>query len=303
MGKLQTFGTNLTSGQGAENVAANATGESRVNPDRPANDFRSTTEREVLTRIEAARTRKARIREDRITLSHGAGGKATHTLIEAMFLENFRNPILEAMEDQAELKINGARLAFTTDSFVVSPLFFPGGNIGDLAVNGTVNDLAVGGARALYLSAGFILEEGFPIADLSRIVVSMKSAAQAASVQIVTGDTKVVQKGKGDGCYINTSGVGVMDRPINLSAASATPEAAAISLSTVATPPASRVAHASRIRRRIEPAARVTRSSYLDQSASNGFDLQLATRQHDRDAMSRSARAPSGAVSEPRLRS
>src|SRR5213594_887135 len=123
-------------------------------------------EEQVLARIDRQRRRKARIKEERITLAHGAGGKATHTLIDALFLESFRNPVLEAMEDQATISVAGARLAFTTDSFVVHPLFFPGGNIGDLAVNGTVNDLAVGGARPLYLSASFILEEGFPIAAL-----------------------------------------------------------------------------------------------------------------------------------------
>ena len=142
--------------------------------------------------------RKPRIREERITLSHGAGGKATHTLIEAVFLDAFRNPLLEPLEDGASLAVTGAgRLAFTTDSFVVSPLFFPGGDIGDLAVNGTVNDLAMCGARPLYLSCGFILEEGFPVADLQRIVASMAAAATRAGVQIVTGDTKVVAARQG----------------------------------------------------------------------------------------------------------
>jgi hydrogenase expression/formation protein HypE len=167
-------------------------------------------EQQVLERIDRARRRKARVREERITLSHGSGGKATQTLIEAIFLDAFRNPLLEPLEDAAEFSVEGARLALTTDSFVVSPLFFPGGDIGDLAVNGTVNDLAVSGARPLYLSAGFILEEGFPIADLTRIVESMTAAAGVAGVHIVTGDTKVVQRGKADGCYINTAGVGVV---------------------------------------------------------------------------------------------
>ena len=121
----------------------------------------------MLDRIDRARRRRPRIREERITLSHGAGGKATRTLIEAVFLDAFRNPLLEPLEDAAQLHVGGARLAFTTDSYVVSPLFFPGGDIGDLAVNGTVNDLAVSGATPLYLSAGFILEEGFPVADLT----------------------------------------------------------------------------------------------------------------------------------------
>jgi hydrogenase expression/formation protein HypE len=181
------------------------------------------TQSQVLERIELVRSKRTRLRDELITLAHGAGGKATHTLVDALFVEAFRNPILEAMEDQAVLGVGGSRVAFTTDSFVVSPLFFPGGNIGDLAVNGTVNDLAVGGAKPLYLSAAFILEEGFPIADLRRIVTSMQAAAASAGAQIVTGDTKVVQKGKGDGCYINTSGVGLIERPIVLSAAKCRP--------------------------------------------------------------------------------
>lgn len=180
-------------------------------------------EEQVLQRIDRQRRRKAKIKEERITLAHGAGGKATHTLIDALFLESFRNPVLEAMEDQASLTVGGTRLAFTTDSFVVHPLFFPGGNIGDLAVNGTVNDLAVGGARPLYLSAGFILEEGFPVADLQKIADSMAVAAAIAGVQIVTGDTKVVQKGLCDGVYINTAGIGIIERPINLGASTVKP--------------------------------------------------------------------------------
>lgn len=182
-----------------------------------------TKEQQVLARIERARRRKPKLREERITMAHGAGGKATHTLIEALFLPAFSNPVLERLEDQAVVGIGGVRLAFTTDSFVVSPLFFPGGNIGDLAVNGTVNDLVVSGARPLYLSAGFILEEGFPVADLERIVQSMAAAARAAGVAIVTGDTKVVQRGKGDGCYINTAGMGVIEREVSLGAAAVKP--------------------------------------------------------------------------------
>jgi hydrogenase expression/formation protein HypE len=182
-----------------------------------------TKEQQVLQRIERARRRKATIREERITMAHGAGGKATQTLVDALFLEAFRNPWLERLEDQAVVGLDGLRLAFTTDSFVVSPLFFPGGCIGDLAVNGTVNDLAVSGARPLYLSAGFILEEGFPVAELRRIVQAMAAAAAAAGVAIVTGDTKVVQRGKGDGCYINTAGVGVIERPVSLGGAHVKP--------------------------------------------------------------------------------
>ena len=177
----------------------------------------------VLERIDRARRSRPRVREDRITMSHGAGGKATQTLIQAIFLNEFRNPLLEPLEDAARLQVSGARVAFTTDSYVVSPLFFPGGDIGDLAVNGTVNDLATSGAVPLFLSAGFILEEGFPVDDLSRIVRSMRAAAEAAGVQVVTGDTKVVERGKADGCYINTAGVGIIERDVNLGVANARP--------------------------------------------------------------------------------
>jgi len=186
-------------------------------------------EQQVLDRIDRARRRRPRVREERITMSHGAGGKATRTLIEAIFLEAFRNPELERLEDSAELRLAGpgdgagARLALTTDSYVVSPLFFPGGDIGDLAVNGTVNDLSVAGATPLYLTAGFILEEGFPVADLIRVTGSMRAAAAAAGVRIVTGDTKVVQRGKADGCYINTAGVGLIERDVTLGVARARP--------------------------------------------------------------------------------
>jgi hydrogenase expression/formation protein HypE len=180
-------------------------------------------EQQVLDRIDRARRRRPKVREERITMSHGSGGKATHTLIDAVFLDAFRNPLLEPLEDAARLQLGESRVALTTDSYVVSPLFFPGGNIGDLAVNGTVNDLSVAGARPLYLSAGFILEEGFGVADLIRIVESMRDAAQAAGVQVVTGDTKVVEKGKADGCYINTAGVGVIDRDTALGVAHAQP--------------------------------------------------------------------------------
>ncbi len=170
---------------------------------------------DVLKKIE--RTRQARrhkfyLRDEKVTLSHGSGGKATHNLIEGVFAPAFSNPLLDPMDDAATFGINGTgeRLAFTTDTYVVSPLFFPGGDIGKLAVHGTINDLAMAGATPLYLSAGFILEEGFPIADLKRIVASMAQAATEAGVAIVTGDTKVVQRGKADGLFINTAGVGVI---------------------------------------------------------------------------------------------
>ncbi len=180
-------------------------------------------EQEVLDRAERARRRAPKVREERITLAHGAGGRSSHALTEAVFLEAFSNPALAALEDQALVAVGGERLAFTTDSFVVSPLFFPGGSIGDLAVNGTVNDLAVSGAQPRFLSAGFIIEEGLAVADLERIVADMRAAAAAAGVTIVTGDTKVVERGKGDGCYINTAGVGLLTRPIELGARFARP--------------------------------------------------------------------------------
>jgi hydrogenase expression/formation protein HypE len=180
-------------------------------------------EQQVLDRIDRARRRKPKVREERITMSHGSGGKATHTLIEAIFLDAFRNPLLEPLEDAAVFRVGGKRLALTTDSYVVRPLFFPGGDIGDLAVNGTVNDLSVAGATPLYLSAGFILEEGFPVADLIRVVASMKAAAERAGVHIVTGDTKVVERGKADGCYITTAGVGVIELDVTLGVATAQP--------------------------------------------------------------------------------
>lgn len=183
----------------------------------------TTTEQQVLDRIERARRRAPRVREEHITLAHGAGGKATQTLVEDVFVGAFGNPALEPLDDGAVLDLGTSRLVMTTDSYVVSPVFFPGGDIGDLAVNGTVNDLAVSGARPLYLSAGFILEEGFPVADLRRVAASMSAAAQRAGVAIVTGDTKVVQRGKGDGCYITTTGVGVLERPDRLGAAHVRP--------------------------------------------------------------------------------
>jgi hydrogenase expression/formation protein HypE len=183
----------------------------------------SDRERQVLDRIDRARRRKAHVKDERITLAHGAGGKATQTLIEAVFLEALRNPLLEPLEDQAVFTVAGARLAFTTDSYVVRPLFFPGGDIGELAINGTVNDLAMSGATPLHLSAGFIIEEGFPVEDLVRVVDSMARACTVAGVQVVTGDTKVVERGKADGCYINTAGVGVISHGFTLGAAHARP--------------------------------------------------------------------------------
>ena len=152
-----------------------------------------------------------RVADDRIVLAHGGGGRLTHQLIEKIFLPAFSNAMLEQRHDGAVLHLNGSRLAFTTDSFVVRPLIFPGGDIGDLAVNGTVNDLAMCGARPLYLSSGFILEEGLEMETLRTVVTSMQEAAAIAGVQLVTGDTKVVDKGKGDGIFVNTSGIGVIE--------------------------------------------------------------------------------------------
>jgi hydrogenase expression/formation protein HypE len=162
-------------------------------------------------------------RHPRIVLGHGSGGKLTAELIETMFLPAFRNDYLDRLDDQAVVDINGSRLAFTTDSFVVTPIFFPGGDIGRLAVNGTVNDLAMSGARPLYLSVAFILEEGLPMDELQRVVDSMRAAAAEARVLLVTGDTKVVDRGKGDKIFINTAGIGIIERPVTISAGGARP--------------------------------------------------------------------------------
>jgi hydrogenase expression/formation protein HypE len=151
-----------------------------------------------------------------IVMGHGGGGKLGNELVEHLFLPAFRNAALENLGDAAVLNLSSGRLAMSTDSFVVQPLFFPGGSIGELAVNGTVNDLAVSGAIPKFLSASFILEEGFPLAQLAAIVDAMAAAAATAGVQIVTGDTKVVERGHGDGCYINTSGIGVLREGIQV---------------------------------------------------------------------------------------
>ncbi len=152
-----------------------------------------------------------------IVMGHGGGGKLGNELVEHLFLPAFRNDALENLGDAAVLAAGGARLAMSTDSFVVQPLFFPGGSIGELAVNGTVNDLAVSGATPMFLSASFILEEGFPLAQLAAIVEAMARAAATAGVQIVTGDTKVVERGHGDGCFITTAGVGVLRPGVEVS--------------------------------------------------------------------------------------
>lgn len=168
-------------------------------------------------------------RYEHILLGHGSGGQLTAELIQRLFLPGFGNDVLGAMEDQATLPLErndrsqSGKIAFTTDAFVVRPLFFPGGDIGRLAVHGTVNDLAVGGARPLFLSAAFILEEGLPLTDLRRIVASMREACTEASVSLVTGDTKVVDRGKGDGVYITTSGIGLVPAGCSLSIHNAKP--------------------------------------------------------------------------------
>jgi hydrogenase expression/formation protein HypE len=152
----------------------------------------------------------------KILLAHGGGGRLMHQLLEKMFLPAFANPHLESRHDGAVLDLDKAKLAFTTDSYVVQPLFFPGGDIGALAVDGTVNDLAMCGARPLYISAGFIIEEGLPTETLWAIVCSMRREAEESGVQIVTGDTKVVERGKGDGVFINTAGIGVVEHDLDV---------------------------------------------------------------------------------------
>ena len=174
------------------------------------------------------RPRSGRVRDSVINMAHGSGGKAMRDLIEDVFLTAFDNPLLAPMEDQAVMSLaslaaHGDRLAFTTDTYVVSPLFFPGGDIGTLAVAGTVNNLAVSGAKPLYLSCGMVLEEGLPVETLRRVVASMKRVAAEAGVHIVTGDTKVVERGAADKLFINTAGVGVVPRDISISAHNARP--------------------------------------------------------------------------------
>lgn len=160
---------------------------------------------------------------DAVLLGHGSGGKMSADLLRDLLLPAFQNPILARQDDQAIVDINGVRLAFTTDSFVVKPLFFPGGDIGSLAVNGTVNDLAMGGAEPLFLSLAFILEEGLPMDVLRQVIESVRDAAARAGVQIVTGDTKVVEKGSGDGLFVNTSGIGLVPEGVRFSANQARP--------------------------------------------------------------------------------
>ncbi len=161
--------------------------------------------------------------KDTIVLGHGSGGRLSAELMRSVFLPAFANPVLSRLDDQAIILVKGTRLAFTTDSFVVKPLFFPGGDIGSLAVHGTVNDLAMGGAKPLFLSVAFIIEEGLSISVLRRVVESLRAAAKKAGVEIVTGDTKVVEKGSGDELFINTTGIGLVPDHLELSANRARP--------------------------------------------------------------------------------
>ncbi|HHM04303.1 MAG TPA: hydrogenase expression/formation protein HypE, partial [Gammaproteobacteria bacterium] len=156
-------------------------------------------------------------------MSHGSGGRAMVRLIEDLFIKHLDNPLLRQGNDQACFEVAAGRMVMSTDGHVIAPLFFPGGDIGTLAVYGTVNDVAMSGARPLYLSASFILEEGFPLADLERIVISMADAAAAAGVSVVCGDTKVVEQGKGDGVFISTTGVGIVPEGVNISGDRARP--------------------------------------------------------------------------------
>lgn len=161
-----------------------------------------------------------RLNHETIQLAHGSGGKLSAELLEKFFLPRFGNATLDQLEDQAVLILPPGRVAFSTDTFVVDPIFFPGGNIGDLAINGTVNDIAMAGAKPLYLSVGFVLEEGLPLEILHRVLLSMEEAAWGAGVQIVTGDTKVVPRGSCDKIFINTSGIGVVPAGVKMSVAS-----------------------------------------------------------------------------------
>ncbi|MBW4684729.1 MAG: hydrogenase expression/formation protein HypE [Komarekiella atlantica HA4396-MV6] len=177
----------------------------------------------LFQKIEQIHRRQGKVQDTHINLAHGSGGKAMRDLIDDIFVSSFDNPILSQLEDQASIDLasliqHGNKLAFTTDSYVVDPLFFPGGDIGELAINGTVNDLAVSGAKPLYLTCSVILEEGLPVETLRRVATSMKLAAKKVGVQIVTGDTKVVHHGAVDKLFINTAGIGVIPSGITISA-------------------------------------------------------------------------------------
>jgi hydrogenase expression/formation protein HypE len=176
-----------------------------------------------MSNVKRGYTRPLDLKHGRVDMTHGSGGRAMAQLIEELFLAAFDNEYLNQQNDQASFAVSGGRMVMATDSHVVSPLFFPGGDIGCLSVHGTVNDVAMSGAVPLYLSASFILEEGFPLADLARIVESMARAAREAGVAIVTGDTKVVERGKGDGVFITTTGIGMVPAGVNISGERAQP--------------------------------------------------------------------------------
>ncbi len=176
-----------------------------------------------MSAFEPGYARPLDLRHGCVDMSHGAGGRAMAQLIEELFVQAFDNEWLRQMNDQARFAVPSGRMVMSTDSHVVSPLFFPGGDIGSLSVHGTINDVAMSGARPLYLAAGFVLEEGFPLADLGRIVTSMAGAAQEAGVAVITGDTKVVERGKGDGVFITTTGVGMVPPGVDISGDRARP--------------------------------------------------------------------------------
>jgi hydrogenase expression/formation protein HypE len=176
-----------------------------------------------MSTVKADYVRPVDFKRGRVDLTHGGGGRAMAQLIEELFVQAFDNEWLRQMNDQANFAVEAGRMVMATDSHVVSPLFFPGGDIGSLSVNGTINDVAMAGAKPLYLAAGFILEEGFPLADLRRIVRSMADAAKAAGVAVVAGDTKVVEQGKGDGVFITTTGIGVVPAGVSISGDRARP--------------------------------------------------------------------------------
>ncbi|HET9764010.1 MAG TPA: hydrogenase expression/formation protein HypE [Casimicrobiaceae bacterium] len=176
-----------------------------------------------MSGVRAGYVRPIDFKHGRVDMTHGSGGRAMAQLIEELFLSEFDNDWLRAGNDSARMEMPAGRLVVATDSHVVSPLFFPGGDIGSLAVHGTINDVAMSGAAPLYLAATFVLEEGFPLADLKRIVASMAAASRSAGVPVVTGDTKVVEQGKGDGVFITTTGIGVVAEGIDIAGDRARP--------------------------------------------------------------------------------
>lgn len=206
-----------------DSVEASASAPRAADESRGERGDRDRREREALAKIEKVRSMPPKFRDERITMAHGAGGKAMASLIEGLFLPAFASGELATLDDAANLTIDGAELALTTDSFVVTPIRFPGGSIGELAVNGTVNDLAVSGARPLVLTLSFVLEEGLTAEDLEHEVKAIARAAEAAGVRIVAGDTKVVERGHADSMYICTTGLGRRDARARLSPASLKP--------------------------------------------------------------------------------